>query len=458
MNATSTTHVRRLVIVGGGIGGTAVAKRLGDDSRFDITVVDRQNHFVFQPLLYQVATAALGGADIAVPIRHLLNRSRNTRVIQAEVTSIRADDRVVETTAGPLPYDVLVVATGVESSYFDHPEWEAVAPSLKTLADATHIRQRVLAAFERAEATEDVQERARQMTFVVVGGGPTGAELAGALAELARDSLADDFRRIDPRQARVLLVEAGERLVPMFDESLSESAARDLRARGVDVRLGTRVTGMSARGVALGAEFVPAANVVWAAGVKASPLGASLPAQRDSWGRVIVEPDCSLPGHPEIFVIGDLAHSRVPGKTDALPAVGGVALQQGHHVARMLRADLDGRPRRRFAYFDRGQMATIGRNHAIAEVRRLRFAGRFAWWLWLGVHIVFLAGFRNRLAVMLHWAWSYVTLERGARLIVLSGRALHAPLREVTEASSSRRGAGALGASTEALAHARTPH
>jgi NADH dehydrogenase len=417
----------RLVIVGGGIGGTAVAKRLANDPRFEITLLDRQNHFVFQPLLYQVATAALGAADIAVPIRHLLRDAHNVAVLQTEVRGIRAHARLVDTDAGPVPYDALVVASGVESSWFGHDDWEAVAPGLKTLDDAARIRERVLSAFERAEATVDPAEQARQLTFVVVGGGPTGVELAGALAELARDALRREFRRIDPRRARIVLVEAGPRLVPMFHPALSQSAADDLRARGVEVRLDTRLTEVTTEGVALGTKWIPAANVIWAAGVRASSLGASLPAERDAWGRVKVASDCSLPEHPEIFVIGDLAHSWCESKGEVLPAVGGVALQQGNHVARLLRGDLTGAPRRPFTYFDRGQMATIGRNHAITEIRRLRFAGRFAWWLWLGVHIVFLAGFRNRLTVLLHWAWSYLTYERGARLIVLPGRAQAEP-------------------------------
>jgi NADH dehydrogenase len=310
----------------------------------------------------------------------------------------------------------------VEASYFGRPEWERYAPPLKTLADAALIRERVLEAYEYAEAIENPAEHARQLTFAVVGGGPTGVELAGALIELARDALANDFRRIDPREARVLLIEAGPRLVPMFDERLSESAKKELRQRGVEVRVNAKVTEITERGVYLGEEFIPTANVIWAAGVKSSPLSEQLPAERDWLGRVKVEPDCSLPGHPEVFVIGDQAHYRPPGKADALPAVGGVALQQGNHVARELKRELRGRPRRPFRYFDRGQMATISRHHAIVEVRRVRLAGVVAWWLWLIVHVVFLAGFRNRLAVVGHWAWTYLTLQRGSRLIVRSGR------------------------------------
>jgi NADH:ubiquinone reductase (H+-translocating) len=428
MTTTSNEpRATRLVIVGGGIGGTTVAKRLANDRRFEITLIDRQNHFVFQPLLYQVATAALGSADIAVPIRHMLRDAANVAVLQSEVRGIRAHARLVDTDAGPVPYDALVVAAGVESSWFGREDWESVAPGLKTLDDAARIRARVLAAFERAEATTDANERARHLTFVVVGGGPTGVELAGALAELARDALSREFRRIDTRQARIVLVEAGPRLMPMFHPDLSASAADDLRARGVEVRLDTRLTDITPDGVALGTKWIPASNVIWAAGVKASPLGESLPAERDAWGRVKVEPDCSLPGHAEIFVIGDLGHFHSAAKGEALPAVGGVALQQGNHVARQLRGDQLGRPRRAFAYFDRGQMATIGRNHAITEIRKLRFAGCFAWWLWLGVHIVFLAGFRNRLTVLLHWAWCYVTYDRHSRLIVLPGKPAPVP-------------------------------
>jgi NADH dehydrogenase len=413
---------RRLVIIGGGIGGTTVAKRLANHPGYEITLLDRQNHYQFQPLLYQVATAALGSPDIATPLRFMLRHARNVRVLQAEVTAVDVERRVVTTSLGEVAYDTLVVAAGVEASYFGHADWEHFAPPLKTLADATLIRERVLEAYEYAEAIDNFQEHARQLTFVVVGGGPTGVELAGALMELAQDALVHDFRRINPREARVLLIEAGPRLVPMFDARLSESARQELRRRGVEVRLNAKVTNITERGVYLGEEFVPAANVIWAAGVRSSPLSAQLPGERDGIGRVKVLPDCSLPGHPEVFVIGDQAHYRPEHKPDALPAVGGVALQQGNHVARLLQRDLAGSARTPFRYFDRGQMATVTRHHAIVEVRRFRWAGIFAWWMWLAVHVVFLAGFRNRLTVVLHWAWTYLTLQRGSRLIVRSGR------------------------------------
>ena len=415
---------RRLVIIGGGIGGTTVAKRLANDPAFEITLLDRQNHYQFQPLLYQVATAALGSPDIATPIRFMLRNAKNVRVLQTEVTGIDVEGRSVSTSIGDVGYDVLLVAAGVEASYFGRPEWERHAPPLKTLADATQIRERVLESYEYAEAIENPAEHARQLTFVVVGGGPTGVELAGALAELAHDALAHDFRRINPRDARVILVEAGSRLVPMFDPRLSESAKQELRQRGVEVRLNAKVTDITERGVFLGEEFVPTANVIWAAGVRSSPLSQQLPAECDSIGRVRVAPDCSLPGHPEVFVIGDQAHYRPPGKADALPAVGGVALQQGNHVARLLQRESKGRPRKPFRYFDRGQMATVTRHHALVEVRRFRWSGVIAWWMWLAVHVVFLAGFRNRLTVVGHWAWTYLTLQRGSRLIVRSGRNL----------------------------------
>lgn len=413
---------RRLVIIGGGIGGTTVAKRLANHPAFAITLLDRQNHYEFQPLLYQVATAALGSPDIATPLRFMLRHAKNTRVLQTEVTGIDVERRCVSTSLGTVDYDVLLVAAGVEASYFGRPEWEVHAPSLKTLADATLIRERVLEAYEYAEAIENPAEHARQLTFVVVGGGPTGVELAGALSELAQDALARDFRMINPREARVILVEAGPRLVPMFDPSLSESAKQELRKRGIEVRLNSKVTDITERGVSLGEEFVPTANVIWAAGVRSSPLSQQLPAECDSIGRVRVEADCSLPGHPEVFVIGDQAHYRPPDKSEALPAVGGVALQQGNHVARLLQDELKGRARKPFRYFDRGQMATVTRHHALVEVRKFRLAGVIAWWMWLAVHVVFLAGFRNRLTVIGHWAWTYLTLERGSRLIVRSGR------------------------------------
>jgi NADH dehydrogenase len=418
----SPARPKHLVIIGGGIGGTTIAKRLANHPGFEITVLDRQNHYQFQPLLYQVATAALGSPDIASPIRFILRHAKNARVLQAEVTGIDVSSQQVATSVGCIAYDTLVVAAGVEASYFGRPEWEQHAPPLKTLADATLIRERVLEAYEHAEAIENPPEHARQLTFVVVGGGPTGVELAGALIELAHDALAQDFRRINPREARVLLIEAGTRLVPMFDARLSESAKQELRKRGVEVRLNAKVTDITERGVHLGEEFIPTANVIWAAGVRSSALSEQLPAERDSIGRVKVDPDCSLPGHPEVFVIGDQAHYRPPGKLDALPAVGGVALQQGNHVARLLRNDLLGKARTAFTYFDRGQMATVSRHHAIVEVRRFRLSGFIAWWMWLAVHVVFLAGFRNRLTVVGHWAWTYLTLQRGSRLIVRSGR------------------------------------
>jgi NADH dehydrogenase len=421
------TTPRRLVIVGGGIGGTAVAKRLANDPDFQVTLIDRQNHFVFQPLLYQVATAALGSPDIAVPIRFMLRKARNVRVVRAEVTRVRTGDRVVETSVGEFAYDVLVLAAGVETSYFSRPDWERNAPSLKSLADALRVRERVLGAFERAEVTVDPAEHARQLTFVVVGGGPTGVELAGAIAELAQDALPRDFRHTDPSEARVLLVEAGPRLMPMFHETLSARAARDLADRGIEVRLGAMVTEITERGVWLGEDFIAAANVIWAAGVQSSPLGADLPVELDRMGRVKVEPDCSIPGCPDVFVIGDQAYFRPPGYEDALPAVGGVALQQGQHVARLLRDELRGRPRRPFRYFDRGQMATIARHRAVVEVRKLRLAGEVAWWMWLAVHIVFLAGFRNRVAVAMHWIWTYWTRQRGSRLIVRGESGVHPP-------------------------------
>jgi NADH:ubiquinone reductase (H+-translocating) len=413
---------KRLVIIGGGIGGTTIAKRLANHPGYEITLLDRQNHYQFQPLLYQVATAALGSPDIASPIRFMLRHARNVRVVQSEVTEIDVTRRVVGTSLGPVEYDSLVVAAGVESSYFEHPEWEQFAPPLKTLADATLIRERVLEAYEYAEGINNLQEHARQLTFVVVGGGPTGVELAGALMELAQDALAHDFRRIDPREARVLLIEAGPRLVPMFHATLSESAKSELKKRGIEVRLNAKVTDITERGVYLGEEFVPAANVIWAAGVRSSSLSSSLPAEKDWIGRVKVLPDCSLPGHPEVFVIGDQAHYRPEGKAEELPAVGGVALQQANHVSRLLKGDLKGRARRPFRYFDRGQMATVTRHHALVEVRKFRWSGIIAWWMWLAVHVVFLAGFRNRLTVVLHWGWTYLTLQRGSRLIVRSGR------------------------------------
>lgn len=416
---------QRVVILGAGFAGLAAAKALGD-APFDVTVIDRHNYHLFQPLLYQVATAALSPADIAAPIRSILRRQRNTTVLLAEVSAVDLDRRVVIAEDRAVPFDRLVVATGARHAYFGHDDWARHAPGLKRIDDATRLRQRILLAFEKAEAECCGEARAALLTFVVVGGGPTGVEMAGAIAELARKALAADFRVIDPRSARVVLVEAGARLLPSFDPRLSERARAALAGLGVEVRLGLPVTACDAAGVTLGDERIEAATIVWAAGVMASPAGRWLGAATDPAGRVLVGPDLSVPGRPEVFVIGDAAHVAGPGGRP-LPGVAPVAKQQGLYVARLLKARADGRDLAPFRYRDPGSMATIGRKRAVAEIGRLRLSGFPAWLLWCVAHVWFLIGFRNRLSVTLNWVWNYVTFQRGTRLITgLTGSRMEA--------------------------------
>jgi len=404
------------VIVGGGFGGLTAAKALVDEP-VEITLVDRSNHHLFQPLLYQVAMAALSPAEIAMPIRSILENQRNVSVLMAEVREIDlAHRRLVLDDGGALPYDFLVLATGAETNYYGHPEWEKYAPGLKSIDDALEIRRRVLVALERAERERDEQRRRQLLTFVIIGGGPTGVELAGAIGELARPIADSDFRRIDPSQIRVVLIEMGDRLLSAFDPRLSARAAAQLEEIGVVVRPDTRVTAIDERGVWLGSELIPSSFVLWTAGVRPSRLGAALGVPLDRTGRVIVEPDCSVPGHPEVFVIGDLAAFVPPGEAP-LPGVSPVAMQEGRHVARTIVRTLHGEPREPFHYVDKGSMATIGRSRAVAQIRGLRLHGLLAWLTWLFVHLWYLISFRNRLAVFIDWCWSYVSFRHGARLI-----------------------------------------
>ncbi len=407
----------RVVILGGGFAGLNVAKQLGNVAGCDVTLIDRQNHHLFQPLLYQVAMAALSPADIAVPIRSILAEYRNVRVIKATALGIDTATRSVATDAGDYSYDFLVVACGSQHMYFGHNEWEAVAPGLKTLPQATEIRRRVLEAFEGAERATDPERRRQLLTFVIVGGGPTGVELAGAIGEMSRYTLARDFRSIDPRLTRVVLIEAGPRILPAFADTMASRAVRDLESLGVQVWTGAKVTEVTDQWVRVGEEKLHTATVLWAAGVRAADIGETLGVERDGAGRVRVLPDLSIPGHPEIFVAGDIAScAGEDGKP--LPGVAQVAIQQGVHIARLIRGTSESTERPPFRYHDKGQMATIGRSRAVAEVFGLRFAGRFAWWAWLLLHIYSLTGFRNRLSVLVEWAWSYFTFGRGARLIV----------------------------------------
>jgi NADH dehydrogenase len=414
--------MKRVVIVGGGFAGLNAAKALGRASEVEVTLVDRRNHHLFQALLYQVAMAGLSPAEIAQPIRSILARNRNTRVLQGEVTNVDLAGRKVVTDIGDVPYDYLILCCGARHSYFGHDEWEEFAPGLKTLEQATEIRRRVLTAYEIAERVTDAETRKKYLTFAIVGGGPTGVELAGAIGEMSRFTLARDFRSIDAKLTRVILIEAGPRILPMFDAELASRATRDLESLGVQVWTNSLVTKVDAEGVEIGQERLRAGTVLWAAGVAAEGIGRKLGVPCDRQGRVIVEPDLSVPGHPEVFVAGDLAHfahqAGAQQTGQPLPGLAPVAIQQGRAIAANILRELRGEPRQDFRYFDKGQMATIGRSRAIAQVRRFKLKGFLAWLAWLVVHIYYLTGFRNRLLVVLHWAWSFVTFRRGARLIV----------------------------------------
>jgi NADH dehydrogenase len=405
----------RVVIVGAGFGGLSAAKALAGRP-FDVTVIDQHNYHLFQPLLYQVATAGLSPSDIAAPIRHVLNSQANANVMLGKVTGVDVAAREVLAEGRRIPYDHLILATGAQHAYFGHGEWAAFAPGLKTIDDATYIRRRILLAFEKAETEPDPHERARLLNFVVVGGGPTGVETAGAIAELANRALAKDFRSIDPRCARIILVEAAPRLLTPFDPSLSEAARLALEQLGVNVRLGAPVTALNAEGVSIGAERIEARTVIWAAGVMASPAGLWLGAEVDRAGRVKVAPDLSVPGHPDIFVIGDTAALN-DAKGNPLPGVAPVAKQQGNYVAKLLTARHAGKSVPPFRYRDFGSLATVGRSRAVVQMAGLKLTGFLAWVLWSVAHIYFLIGFRNRLVVATNWLWNYLTFQRGTRLI-----------------------------------------
>lgn len=410
----------RIVIVGAGFGGLSAAHALSGAAA-DITVIDRRNYHLFQPLLYQVATAGLSPAQIASPIRAILRRAANVRVVLGRVSGVDTQRRRVQVDDREIEYDQLVLATGSRHAYFGHDEWESVAPGLKKIDDATGIRRRILTAFEHAESMAADEDRRRFLTFVVVGGGPTGVELAGAIAELAHVALRHDFRTIDPRAARIVLVEAGPRVLPAFPPTLSAAAQKSLERLHVEVRLGTPVSNCNESGVTIGEEHLAASTIVWAAGVASSSAAQWLGTEKDRVGRVVVGPDLTVPGHPEIFVIGDTAH--VAGKDgNALPGLAPVAKQQGAYVSRVLRARLAGKPAPPpFRYRNWGTLATIGRRAAVADFGWLRLRGTLAWVLWGLIHISFLIGFRNRLVVMLDWMWSYVTFQSGARLITGPG-------------------------------------
>lgn len=425
--ARTSTERPHVLILGGGFAGIYAAKSLRH-APVTVTVVDRRNHHLFQPMLYQVATAGLNPSDIASPIRSILRGAANIEVLLAEVSGIDVERRQVTLSdGGTIGYDYLIVATGARHSYFGHDEWERLAPGLKSLEDALTIRRRVLVAFEQAERETDPVRRHTYLTFVIVGGGPTGVEMAGAVAEIRRYALQADFRHIDPREATVMLLEGGPRLLPSYPDRLSDAAKHELRRLGVEVRTETLVTDIRPGSVSAAGWTIPTQTVIWAAGNTASPILRCLDAPLDAAGRVIVEPDCTIPGHPEVFVLGDAAafHHQDGGP---LPGICPVAIQMGEYTARAIRGDLAGRPRRAFSYWDKGQLAVIGRGQAVADIWKLRFSGFIAWLIWIFVHIFFLIGFRNRVLVLLQWAWSYVTYRRGARLITEDVHPTGAPL------------------------------
>ena len=406
----------RVVIVGGGFGGIAAAQAL-KHAHVAVTLIDRTNHFIFQPLLYQVATAALAPSDITAPIRWILRHHRNAEVLMAEVREIDPVKRVVriDDELREVPYDYLIIATGSRHAYFGHNEWEPYAPGLKAIEDASEIRRRFLLAFENAEKSEDEREREELLTFVIVGGGPTGVELAGAMPYIARKALAPDFRRIDTRRTRVILVEAGPRILPTFPEDLAARAVRDLNDLGVEVRVGSFVTGVGPDGVMVGNEKIRARTAFWAAGNLSSPLGKFLGVPLDRAGRVGVSPDLSVPGIPNVFVVGDLAALVQDGRP--IPGVGPAAIQEGKSAAKNILRELRGEQRKPFRYRNKGDLAVIGRSRAIADLGWIRFSGWFAWVFWLLVHIMYLVGFRNRIVVLIEWAYAYFTSQAGVRLI-----------------------------------------
>lgn len=443
--------MEHVVIIGAGFGGLYAARALGREP-VRVTVLDRHNHHTFQPLLYQVATAGLNPGDIAAPIRRVLRKYKNTSVLLAEVKAIDPARKRVICEDGEISYDKLIVAAGASHSYFGHEEWAPVAPGLKTIEDALEIRRRILLAFEAAEREPDPERRAAWMTFVVVGGGPTGVELAGALSELARHTLVHEFRHINPCKARIILLEGAGQVLPTYVPELGEKARQQLMELNVDVRTNCLVTHIDAEGVSIGDKRIAAKTVLWGAGVAASPLARSLGAPLDRAGRVLVEPDLTVPGHEDIYVIGDLASLKQEDGSP-VPGVAPAAIQEGRHAARNIARTLKGLPRLPFRYRDRGSMATIGRAAAVADFGRVKLSGLLAWLAWLVVHVAFLIGFRNRFLVLFSWAWSYLTYERGSRLI--TGEPLRLTTDRRVQEPEPRRDDGA-GRSQPVMAHVRT--
>jgi len=411
------------VVIGAGFAGLNAAKALAN-APVDVTVVDRKNHHTFQPLLYQVALAVLSPAEIASPVRSVLHRAANTEVLLGEVTGFDLQKRLVhlDDRLDPLdlPYDYLIVAAGATHAYFGHPEWEAIAPGLKTLEDATEIRRRILMAFETAERELFAGRTPPPLNFVVVGAGPTGVELAGAISDIAGRHLTKEFRSIDPRQSRIILLEGGPRVLPAYPEDLSASAERQLKEMGIEVRTNAMVTNIEAGVVSVGKEKIPASVILWGAGVSASSLGRMLGVPTDKAGRVIVQPDLTVPEHPEVFVTGDLASAK-RHNGQPVPGVAPAAIQMGKFAARQIKRSVAGKPREKFEYLDKGSLATIGRSRAVGELGKIHISGFFAWLAWLFIHLLFLIGFRNRLFVMIEWAWAYLTYNHSARLITDPG-------------------------------------
>jgi NADH dehydrogenase len=418
--------IPQVVIVGAGFGGLEAAKKLCYEKVW-LTVLDRTNYHLFQPLLYQVATAALSPADIAAPVRAVLHNCRNSEIVLAEVESVDVPNRIVNAGDLQLHYDYLILATGARHSYYGHPEWERLAPGLKSLEDAVEIRRRILLAFEYAEKISDPAARAAAMTFVIIGGGPTGVEMAGAIAEIARSTLARDFRHIDPSSARIILIEGEPMVLAAFPEDLRRRATQQLQDLGVEIRSGIHATDLTEEGLRIGDEFIRCRVKIWAAGNNASFVGKSLGVPTDRVGRVVVQEDLTIPGHPEVQVIGDLAAFTDERTGELLPGVSPVAMQQGRHAAANVLAMIEGRKPQRFWYFDKGNIATIGRNKAVADLHAVHLSGFPAWLVWAFVHIMFLVGFRNRIAVFFQWAWAYFSFSKGARLITRNFQAESRP-------------------------------
>ena len=413
-----STDKKHIVIVGGGFGGLSAAKTLANNPLVNLTLIDKRNYHLFQPLLYQVATAGLSPAEIAYPLRSILSGSDNLSVIMGEVASVDQGKRIVKTHENEFHYDYLILSCGATQTYFNHDEWEVNAPSLKTLEQATEIRRRVFLAFEEAEKTLDIEKKKKCLTFIVIGGGPTGVELAGALGEITRYTLSKDFKHINPQHTRVILIEAGPRILPSFSKDLSLEAMRDLEKFGIQVWTNSPVSLINEDGVQVGKEFLSSNTVIWAAGVGANKINKLISNEIDKAGRIIVEPDLSIKNNPHVFVIGDQAHTKDGIEQKPLPGLAPVAMQQGRYVAKLIINELKGKERKKFHYNDKGQMATIGKSKAVAMFRGFEFKGFIAWMAWLVVHIYYLIGFKNRIFVILQWAWMYTTSRRGARLIV----------------------------------------